>query len=181
MLYVVIIFLAVLAFLILIYNSLVRLKLLAQEGWSGIDVQLKRRYNLIPNLVETVKGYTQHERGVLENVTKARAQTVSASNVKERGESENMLSQTLKNLFAVVENYPQLKANENFLSLQEELSKIEDNIQLARRYYNGTVRNLNIKIESFPSNVVASMFGFKQRDFFQIEEPQERKAPQAKF
>jgi len=174
------IILVVVVTFITIYNSLVKLRNLSQEGWSGIDVQLKRRRNLIPNLVETVKGYTQHEKGVLENVTKARTQTINAQNPKEAGQSENMLTQALKSLFAVAENYPQLKANQNFLSLQEELSQIEEEIQLARRYYNGVVRDLNIKVESFPSKIVASACGFNKRDFFEAETG-ERDLPKVDF
>ena len=172
--------LLIVIFAIFIYNSLVKLRNLAREGWSGIDVQLKRRFNLIPNLVEVVKGYAQHEKSVLENVTNARAKTATSGSTKERGESEGLLSQTLKTLFAVAENYPQLKANENYLALQKELSEIEDNIQLSRRYYNGTVRDLNIKIESFPSNIIASLFKFEKLDFFEIEEAREREVPQVK-
>jgi LemA protein len=160
-----------------IYNSLIKLNNLAKEGWSGIEVQLKRRYDLIPNLLSLVEGYAKHEKSVLENVTNARARTVSATSRNERGKSENMLTQALKTLFAVAENYPQLKANENYLALQKELSAIENNIQFARRYYNGTVRDLNIKIESFPSNLIAAMFNFKKLEFFEIEREEERKAP----
>ena len=174
------ILLLIVIYVIYIYNSLIKLRNLAREGWSGIDVQLKRRFNLIPNLVEVVKGYAQYEKGVFENVTNARAKTVTSNTTKERGESEGMLSQTLKTLFAVAENYPQLKANENYLALQKELSEIEDNIQHSRRYYNGTVRDLNIKIESFPSNIIASLFKFKKWDFFEIEEARERGVPQVK-
>jgi LemA protein len=160
-----------------IFNSLIKLRNLSEEGWSGIEVQLKLRYDLVPNLVKVVQGYAGHEKSVLENITNARARTVNAANRNERGKSENMLTQALKTLFAVAENYPQLKANENFLSLQKELAKIEDSIQLARRYYNGVVRDLNIKIESFPSNIIASLFSFKKRDFFEMEREEERQAP----
>ncbi|NCO44464.1 LemA family protein, partial [Candidatus Wolfebacteria bacterium] len=145
------------------------------------DVQLKRRYDLIPNLVETVKGYASHERELFEKVTEARARAMGAGNMKERGEAENALSQTLKTLFAVAENYPQLKASENFLELQRELSDTENKVQAARRFYNGNIRDLNTKIESFPANMIAGMFGFKQMEFFEIEEAAERQAPKVSF
>lgn len=157
---------AVLAvWLIIIFNGLVRLKTRAQEAFSDIDVQLKRRYDLIPNLVESVKGYMQHEAGVFENVTKARSQAMQATG-KGKAAAENQLSGALKSLFAVAENYPQLKANENFLSLQGELTDTEDKIQAARRFYNGMVRDLNMKIQSFPSNLIANSFNFKAMEFF---------------
>ena len=151
--------------LVLAYNGLVRARSRAQEGWSDIDVQLKRRYDLIPNLVETVKGYAAHEKTVFENVTKARSQAMQATGAAKAG-AENQLSQTLKSLFAVAENYPQLKANENFMKLQDELTDTEDKIQAARRFYNGMVRDLNIKIQTFPTNLFANAFGFKPMDFF---------------
>jgi len=172
-----IIVLLIAAISVSIYNSLIKLNNLAKEGWSGIEVQLKRRYDLIPNLLSLVKGYAQHEKGVLENVTNARAKTASVTSRNERGKSENMLTQALKTLFAVAENYPQLKANQNYLAMQKELSEIENNIQFSRRYYNGTVRDLNIKIESFPSNLIASMFNFKKLEFFEIEREEEREVP----
>ena len=172
-----IIILLVAVFSVFTFNSLIKLRNLVKEAWSGIDVQLKRRYNLVPNLVDLVKGYAQYEKDVLESVTNARAKTTSSTNTKERAESEGALSQTLKTLFAVVENYPQLKANQNYLALQKELSEIEDNIQLSRRYYNGVVRDLNIKIESVPSNIIAASFKFEQADFFQIESAVEREVP----
>lgn len=167
-----------------IYNSLVRLKNRAKEAWADIDVQLKRRYDLIPNLVETVKGYATHERKLFENVTKARAEAMKAEesgDPKKVGEKENVLAGTLKSLFAVAENYPDLKASQNFLELQRDLRDTEDKIQAARRFYNGNVRDLNIKIESFPSNIIASMFGFKQMNLFEIQEAEERKTPEVKF
>ena len=164
-----------------VYNRLIQGRIHVKEGWSGIDVQLKRRYDLIPNLVETVKGYMQHERGVLENVTKLRAQVMGTGDLKEKAVLENNLSQALKSIFAVAENYPDLKANQNFIDLQKNLNEIENEIQLARRYYNGTVRNYNTDIQSFPSNIVASMFGFKEADFFEVEGAQERATPQVKF
>ena len=155
--------------LALTYNRLVTLRNRAQEAWSDIDVQLKRRYNLIPNLVETVKGYAAHERGVFEKVTEARTRAMGAQTVREKADAENFLSQTLKSLFAVAENYPDLKASQNFLELQRELRDTEDKIQAARRFYNTNVRDLNIKIESFPANIVAGLFGFSKMDFFEIE------------
>jgi len=166
------------------YNRLVTLKNRAKEAWADIDVQLKRRYDLIPNLVETVKGYATHEREVFENITKARAQAISAEragDVKKIAEAENFLTSTLKTLFAVVENYPDLKASQNFLELQRELRDTEDKIMYARRFYNGNVRDLNIAIESFPTNIVASIFGFKKMDLFEISVPKEREAPKVKF
>jgi LemA protein len=170
----------VLLWLILSYNGLVQLRNRAQEAWSDIDVQLKRRYDLIPNLVETVKGYATHEREVFENVTKARSQAMQAVGTAKAG-AENQLSQTLKSLFAVAENYPQLKANENFLSLQNELTDTEDKIQAARRFYNGMVRDLNTKIQSLPSNLIASTFNFKPMDFFGDLSDAERQPVAVKF
>ena len=163
------------------YNKLVRLKNMAEEGWSGIDVQLKKRYDLIPNLVETVKGYATHEKEVFENVASTRSMGINAATVKEQGQAENMITQALGRLFAVAENYPDLKANQNFMELQRELSKVENDIQLARRYYNGTVRENNISVESFPSNLVASSFSFKKFDFFELENNQERETPSVNF
>jgi LemA protein len=167
--------------LIAIYNGLVRLRNLVKEGWSGMDVQLKRRADLIPNLVETVKAYMGHEREVLTRVTELRSQSMGAREVSEKGRLEGALSRSLANLFAVAEGYPELKANENFLDLQKQLSEIEEEIQLARRYYNGTVRNLNIKVESFPSNIVAGFFKFTQAEFFEIEDPGDKAVPKVSF
>ncbi len=164
-----------------IYNGLIKLKNRTDEAWSDIDVQLKRRYNLIPNLVETVKGYAKHERELFEKVTEARTSAMSAKTVKEQGESENMLAGTLKSLFAVAENYPDLKANENFLELQRELSDTENKIQASRRFYNGNVRDFNIKIQVFPNNLIAEMLKFGKRDFFEIEEEAARKPVDVKF
>jgi LemA protein len=171
----------ILLWIVLNFNRLIRLKNRAKEAWSDIEVQLKRRYNLIPNLIETVKGYAAHEKEVLEKVTEARTRAMGATGTKEKGEAENFLSQTLKSLFAVVENYPDLKASQNFLELQRELRDTEDKIQAARRFYNANVRDLNIKIESFPTNIIAKLFGFKKMDLFEIEEAEEREAPQVKF
>ncbi|ALJ03665.1 hypothetical protein APS56_00215 [Pseudalgibacter alginicilyticus] len=164
-----------------IYNRLVKLKTLVEEAWSGIDVQLKKRYNLIPNLVETVKGYATHEKETFENVTKARSQAQSASTVEGQQVAENQLNKSLLNLFAVAEQYPELKANENFLSLQKELSVVESDIEKSRRYYNGTIRDYNILIDSFPSNIIAGMTNFNKAAFFQIETEEERQNPQVKF
>lgn len=158
---------------IFVYNRFVTLRNRTDEAWSDIDVQLKRRYDLIPNLVETVKGYATHEREAFENVTQARAQALSAEqsgNPAEIAKAENMLSGTLKSLFAVAEAYPDLKANQNFLELQRELSDTENKIQAARRFYNGNVRDLNTAVESFPSNIVANMFHVSKREFFELDE-----------
>ena len=168
-------------FAVSIYNRLVSSKIHVDEGWSGIDVQLKRRYDLIPNLVEAVKGYMQHERGVLENVTSLRSRAMGTTDVKGKAELENNITQALKTIFAVAEAYPDLKANQNFLELQKNLNQIEEEIQLARRYYNGTVRDYNIQVQSFPSNVFAQSFNFKVAEFFEITEAAERAAPQVKF
>lgn len=179
-----IIILAVIAvvvlWLIFDYNGLVKLKNRAKEAWSDIDVQLKRRYDLIPNLVETVKGYATHERELFEKVTRARANAMSAQGIKEKAGAENMLSDTLKSLFAVAENYPDLKASVNFLELQRELSDTENKIQAARRFYNANVRDLNIKVESFPTNMLAGMFGFKQMELFEAAGA-EKEAVSVKF
>lgn len=163
------------------FNSLVKLKNRAKEAWADIDVQLKRRYDLIPNLVETVKGYAAHEKAVFEKVTEARAKAISAKSIAEKGQAENVLSGTLKTLFAVAENYPDLKASQNFLELQRELTDAEDKIQAARRFYNGNVRDLNTKIESFPSNIIAQIFGFGKMEFFEIGVPEEREPVKVKF
>lgn len=166
---------------ILAFNSFIRLVTRSKEAWSDIDVQLKRRYDLIPNLVETVKGYATHEREVLEQVTKARNMAMQAKTIDEQGRAENMLTGALKTLFAVSENYPQLKANENFLELQRELADTENKIQAARRFYNTNVRDLNIKTETFPSRIIASVFNFKKMDFFEIEEGAEREPVKVQF
>ena len=163
------------------FNRFIRDRNLFREAWSGIDVQLKRRYNLVPSLVETVKGYSRHERKLFEDIAKLRSRCMATENIREKGEAENGLSRTLKTLFALAEAYPDLKANQNFLDLQKNLSEIEDEIQLARRYYNGTVRNYNIRVESFPSMVVAKLCDFAGADFFEIEYATERKAPEVKL
>ncbi len=173
--------LVVVLWAIFAYNRLVTLCNRAKEAWSDIDVQLKRRYNLIPNLVETVKGYAIHERELFEKVTQARTQAMGAKTIKEHSEAENALSSTLKTLFAVAENYPQLRASENFLELQREIRDTEDKIQAARRFYNANVRDLNIKIEVFPAKIIASLFAFKKMDLFEIEEAASRKPVSVKF
>lgn len=170
----------VVLYFIFAYNQLVKLRTRTKEAFSDIDVQLKRRYNLIPNLVETVKGYAAHEKEVFEKVTEARTRAMGAQSVAERAQAENALSQTLKSLFAVAENYPELKASTNFLELQRELRDTEDKIQAARRFYNANVRDLNIKIQTFPTNIVASLFGFKKMEFFEAEEG-EREVVRVKF
>ncbi len=153
---------------IVIYNSLVRIQNQIDTAWAQIDVQLKRRFDLIPNLIETVKGYTKHEKGVLEECTKARTAFMGASSVKDKAKAENMLEGTLKTLFANSENYPNLKANENFLQLQEELSGTESKIAYARQHYNDMVLDYNNKVESVPSNIIASIFGFKEKEMYPV-------------
>jgi len=167
-------------FVVAIYNRLVRAKNLVEEAWSGIDVQLKRRSDLIPNVIETVKGYMEHERSVLDHVTSLRAKTLAATSVEERASAEGAMSRALGTLFAVAENYPDLKANQNFLELQDTLRDIEEQIQLARRYYNGTARDLNILIESFPSNLLASFFGFRKAVFFEAAD-EDKAVPKVRF
>jgi len=169
-----------LLYIILTYNGLVTLRNRVKEAWSDIDVQLKRRYDLIPNLVEVVKGYASHEKETLERVITARNVAMSANGAKEKGEAENVLSGALKNLFALSENYPDLKASTNFLELQRELSDTENKIQAARRFYNGNVKDFNTKIETFPANIIANMFNFKANDFFSIAD-EEKENPQVKF
>jgi len=164
-----------------IFNRLVRNRNLVLEGWSGIDVQLKRRYDLIPNLVETVKGYAGHEKETLAKVIELRNSASRAQTASEKAPIENMLTQTLRQLFALAEAYPDLKANQNFLDLQARLTEIEEQIQFARRYYNGTARDMNILVQSFPSNIIARSFGFTEVDYFEIELATEREAPRVKF
>jgi len=170
--------------IIAMYNSLIRLKNRVDEAWSDIDVQLKRRYDLIPNLVETVKGYAAHEKETLERVVSARNAAMAAQSggdLKKQLEAENALSSTLKSIFALSENYPDLKANQNFLELQRELSDTEDKIQASRRFYNGNVRDFNTKLEVFPTNIMAGMLGFKRREFFEIGDEKQRENVQVKF
>ena len=168
-------------YIVAVYNGLVRLRQQAKEAESDIDVQLKRRFDLIPNLVETVKGYAAHERQTLESVTEARTRFISAKNTKEQIAANDMLSNTLKTLFAVSENYPDLKANANFLDLQRELADTENKIQAARRFYNANVRDLNIRTEQFPTNIVAGAFRFARMEYFEAEAPGEREAVTVDF
>ena len=179
---VVLIVLAVVGYVVVLYNRLVRSRQMAEEGWSGIDVQLKRRADLVPNLVETVQGYATHERELLQRVTEARnvARAVPPGDVAGRAQAEGLLSGALGRLLAVVENYPDLKANQNFLHLQESLATIESEIQMARRYYNGAARELNVMVESFPSNLVAGRFGFARRAFFETDD-EARAVPKVTF
>ncbi len=178
---VIFIFLGLITWSVAAYNNLIKLKNLCLEAWSGIDVQLKRRANLIPNLLETVKGYVKHEKEVFEKVTAARARALGASSPAERGRAEAGLTSSLRGLFAIAENYPELKANQNFLGLQEELSRIEDQVQLARRYYNGTARNLNTAIEIFPNSLIAGIFGFQKQQFFELKDEVRRSVPKVAF
>ena len=168
--YIIIILILLIIWIVAAYNRLVVLKNRAKEAWSDIDVQLKRRYDLIPNLVETVKGYASHERELFEKVTEARAKAMGAKSVKDQADAENQLSATLKTLFAVAENYPQLRAADNFLELQRELRDTEDKIEAARRFYNTNVMDMNIKVEAFPGNIIASMFSFAKMDLFELKE-----------
>lgn len=163
------------------YNSLVRLRNQVRNAWSQIDVQLKRRHDLIPNLVETAKGYMKHERETLEEITRARAHAAEAGTVKERGAAESALSSALGRFFLVVENYPDLKANQNFLALQEELTSTENKVSFARQFYNDSVMKYNTRLQSFPINLVAGIFGFQPEEFFELEAPAEREAPKVNF
>jgi len=178
---IIIILAVIVLWIISVFNGLIRLRNRAREAFSDIDVQLKRRHDLIPNLVETVKGYAAHEKEVFQKVTEARTRAMAATTLKEKDAAENVLSGTLKTLFAVAENYPQLRAAENFMQLQRELTDTEDKIQAARRFYNANVRDLNIKIETFPANVVAGIFGFKQMEFFGVEEAAEKEPVKVRF
>ncbi|HSB70810.1 MAG TPA: LemA family protein [Candidatus Methylomirabilis sp.] len=179
------IFLAVLAVVAIatigVYNSLVRLRVHSENAWADIDVQLKRRHDLVPNLVETVKGYAAHERETLDSVVSARSRAMSAQTPAAKAEAEGMLSLALKSLFALAEAYPQLRAVESFTQLQTALAQIEEALQNARRYYNAVVRDLNTRIAQFPSNLIAGAFGFTSREFFEIEATAERGAPQVRF
>ena len=181
LLIVAVVFVLLVIFLIGMYNGLVRLKVQCDNAWADIDVQLKRRYDLIPNLVETVKGYAAHEKDTLEGVINARNRAMTATTPGEKAGAENMLSGALKSLFALAEAYPQLRAIESFTSLQNSLSEIEDTVQNARRYYNAVVRDLNTKIEQFPTNIIANMLGFKERQFFEVTAAAEREAPKVSF
>jgi LemA protein len=163
------------------YNGLVRLRNQVKNAWSQIDVQLKRRHDLIPNLIETAKGYMKHERDTLDSVTKARTQAVEAKGVANQAKAEGELNNAISRFMLVVENYPDLKASQNFLSLQEELASTENKVGFSRQFYNDQVLAFNVKIESVPSNIIANMFGFKQAEFFEIEEPTEREVPKVEF
>jgi len=169
------------AYVIATYNGFVALRNRGRNAWADIDVQLKRRHDLVPNLVEIVKGYAGHERNVFENVTKLRSEAMQAQTPESRGQAENMLTSALKSLFAVAESYPQLKADENFRQLQSQVAEIEDQIQLSRRYYNAVVRDLNTKREMFPSNLIAGWFAIAQMEFFQIEDESEREPVKVDF
>jgi LemA protein len=166
---------------IALYNALTRLRVRADAAWADIDAQLKRRYDLIPNLVETVKGYASHEKGTFERVTEMRAAAINAQGVAEQAKAENMLTSALRSVFAVAENYPQLRASENFTQLQGQLAELEDKIQAARRYYNAVVRDYNTKVHVVPSSLIAWMFNFKDREYFELESPEEREAPKVDF
>ena len=168
-------------FLISLYNGIVQLKVRADSAWSDIDIQLKRRHDLIPNIVETVKGYAAHEKGTFENISKWRSAAMSATGPADRAQAENQLTGALRQLFAVAEAYPELKASEQFTGLQNSLQEVENAIQNARRYYNAVVRDYNTKIATFPGNVFAGMMGFQPRQFFELDAPAEREAPQVKF
>ncbi len=171
----------ILVVVISIYNGLVTLKNKVEEAWADIETQLKRRYDLIPNIVETVKGYAKHEKGTFEEVTKARNMAMKAGSAEDKAAAENILSGTLKTLFALAENYPELKANQNFMELQQTLKEVEEHLQLSRRYYNATVRDFNIKIEVFPNNIFAGILGFQRRGFFEVEKAEERENVKVSF
>jgi LemA protein len=181
MLIVLIIVALLVVFVIAMYNGLVRLRVQCDNAWSDIDVQLKRRYDLVPNLVETVKGYAGHEKSTLEGVVAARNRAMTTEGPAAKGEAEGMLTAALRQVFALAEAYPQLRAVESFTQLQQTLNQIEDSIQNARRYYNAVVRDLNTKIAQFPSNIIAGMFNFKPREFFEISAPAEREVPKVSF
>lgn len=176
-----IVLVVIIGYVLMAYNGLVRQRNQVKESWSDIEVQLKRRHNLIPNVVETVKGYASHEKQTLQSVTEARVRAVEAKTPEDQAEAENMLSSTLKTLFAVSEQYPDLKANANFLELQRELSDTEDKVQAARRLYNSTVREFNTSIESVPTNIIASMFSFKQAEYFELDDEAARSVPKVDF
>jgi LemA protein len=172
---------AIVLFVIMIFNRLIRQRNLVREGWSGIDVQLRRRTDLVPNLVQTVQGYAAHERDLFEEVAAKRAGSIAADNVGGQAAAERALQGSLGRLFALAEAYPQLKADKNFLDLQQQLAEIEDQLQMARRYYNGTVRNLNISIQSFPNNIVAMLLGFRPEPFFELDDRADAAAPTIAF
>lgn len=178
---IIIVIVIIVGWALMAYNGLIRRRNQVHESWSDIDVQLKRRHNLIPNVVSTVKGYATHERETLDSVTNARTKAMDATTPEEHAKAENMLTSTLKTLFAVSENYPDLKANANFLELQRELSDTEDKIQAARRFYNGNVRDYNTAIQQVPTNIVANMFNFKAEEFFELDDAAERALPKVDF
>jgi LemA protein len=178
---VLIVIVVVVGFFIAMYNGLIRLRVRADASWSDIDVQLKRRHDLIPNLVETVKGYAAHEKGTFENIAKYRSAAMSATSPADRGAAEGQLTQALRGLLAVAENYPQLRASEEFTALQGQLTQTEDNIQNARRYYNAVVRDFNTKLQTFPTNIFGSMLGFQPRQYFELETPADRENVVVKF
>ena len=181
--YILVALVVIAAIVVMMYNGLVKARQIKEEAWSGIDVQLKRRADLIPNLIETVKGYAAHESGTFEKVVELRnrAQGVPAGDVEGRAAAEGMLSQALGKVFALAEAYPDLKANQNFIELQNSLGELENDIQMARRYYNASARDLNVKVESFPSNLLAGQFGFQKAQFFEITEAADRAVPTVKF
>lgn len=181
MTWVLVILVILIVWIVAIYNRLVTLNVRTDESWSDINVQLKRRYDLIPNLVETVKGYAKHEKSVFENVTKARAEALGATSVADKAKAEAGLAGALKSIFAVAEAYPELKANENFGRLQDELTDTEDKIQAARRFYNSNVRDLNIAIQVFPTNIFANMLGFKKRELFELEQAEAKEPVKVSF
>jgi len=176
-----IVFAVIVIFIVGIYNGLVSLRNRSENAWAQVDVQLRRRYDLIPNLVETVKGYAKHEKDTFQNVTEARSKAINAGTVKEQGDAENMLSGALKSLFAVVENYPDLKANQNFLMMQEELAGTEGKIAYARQFYNDSIMKFNTKQQVFPSNIIANMFNFQEKEYFEIEEAAAKEPVKVKF
>lgn len=178
---IIVIIAVILLLLVMLYNGLAGLRVRADSAWSDIDVQLKRRHDLIPNLVETVKGYAAHEKGTFENIARYRSAAMSATTVDEKAQAEGQLTQALRGLLAVAENYPQLRASDEFTALQGQLTQTEDAISNARRYYNAVVRDLNTKIATFPSNIIAGMFNFQPRQFFQAETPEDRAVPAVKF
>ncbi|HEX2948964.1 MAG TPA: LemA family protein [Armatimonadota bacterium] len=178
---IVVLFIACIIWFVVTYNRFIHWQNLVKEAWSGIDVQLKRRYDLVPNIVETIKGYTGHEKDVFTDISALRAGSFRSENAQERSTAENALTRSIKGLFAVVEAYPNLKANQQFLTLQNTLIEIEDQIQYARRYYNGAVRNYNILVQTFPSNIIASFFKFAPREYFEIELITERNVPEVQL
>lgn len=172
---------AAVLWLIYVYNRFITLRVRFEEAWADIDVQLRRRYDLIPNLVETVKGYASHEKEAFENVTKARSQALSAQSIHDKEAADNMVTSALKSIFAIAEAYPQLRAVESFTKLQEELSDTENKIQAAHRFYNGNVMEYNVKIDTFPSNLVAKFFNFQKKDFFELEQEEAKEPVKVKF